>query len=63
MARTATTTRDRVEKHGVVLTGASFRCAHCGKLKPASHFGLRKMADGTIRNQPRCRVCRPPKKD
>jgi hypothetical protein len=27
-------------------------------MKPLTMFGLRKMADGAIRNQPWCRTCR-----
>jgi hypothetical protein len=27
-------------------------------MKPLAMFGLRKMADGAIRNQPWCRTCR-----
>lgn len=43
----------------VVLTNAKFKCTGpCGKWKPASKFGLRKMRSGTIRNQPRCLACR-----
>src|SRR5512138_2958867 len=33
-------------------------CLKCHKMKPLSQFGLRKMADGAIRNQPWCRSCR-----
>ena len=33
-------------------------CLKCRKIRPLSQFGLRKMADGAIRNQPRCRACR-----
>jgi hypothetical protein len=33
-------------------------CLKCHKMKPLSQFGLRKMADGAIRNQPWCRPCR-----
>lgn len=33
-------------------------CLKCHKMKPLSQFGLRKMADGAIRNQPWCRACR-----
>jgi hypothetical protein len=33
-------------------------CQKCHKMRPLSLFGLRKMADGTIRNQPWCRNCR-----
>ncbi len=33
-------------------------CLKCQKVRPLSQFGLRKMADGSIRNQPWCRTCR-----
>ena len=33
-------------------------CQKCHKMRPLSLFGLRKMADGSIRNQPWCRNCR-----
>ena len=33
-------------------------CLKCHQMRPLSQFGLRKMADGAIRNQPWCRVCR-----
>jgi hypothetical protein len=33
-------------------------CLKCQKIRPLSQFGLRKMADGAIRNQPWCRSCR-----
>ena len=33
-------------------------CLKCRTLKPLAQFGLRKMADGAIRNQPWCRTCR-----
>src|SRR5579872_6442980 len=33
-------------------------CLKCKKMKPLLMFGLRKMADGAIRNQPWCRTCR-----
>lgn len=33
-------------------------CQKCHKMRPLSLFGLRKMSDGTIRNQPWCRSCR-----
>lgn len=52
--------RDRIESADgkVVLTGARFKCTHCGKVKPASHFGIRKMPDGVYRNQAQCIECR-----
>ena len=33
-------------------------CLKCKSMKPLAQFGLRKMADGAIRNQPWCRGCR-----
>jgi hypothetical protein len=33
-------------------------CLKCHQMRPLSQFGLRKMADGAIRNQPWCRACR-----
>ncbi len=33
-------------------------CLKCRNLRPLSQFGLRKMTDGAIRNQPWCRTCR-----
>ena len=33
-------------------------CLKCHKMKPLGQFGLRRMADGAIRNQPWCRTCR-----
>ena len=36
-------------------------CPHCGKEKPLSDFGFRKMkseTDGEIRNQSWCKECR-----
>jgi len=40
----------------------SMLCPGCRKSKPLPEFGLRRMADGSVRNQPRCRGCRPGKK-
>ena len=33
-------------------------CLKCQQIRPLSQFGLRRMADGSIRNQPWCRPCR-----
>ncbi|HET6923579.1 MAG TPA: hypothetical protein VFI16_10575 [Anaeromyxobacteraceae bacterium] len=33
-------------------------CLNCHRMKPLGQFGLRRMADGAIRNQPWCRPCR-----
>ncbi len=43
------------EGHEVLI---SLMCLKCKTLKPLTQFGLRKMADGAIRNQPWCRGCR-----
>jgi hypothetical protein len=43
------------EGHEVLIT---LMCLKCHKMKPLMQFGLRKMADGAIRNQPWCRTCR-----
>ena len=43
------------EGHEVLI---SLMCLKCKTLKPLAQFGLRKMADGAIRNQPWCRGCR-----
>ena len=43
------------EGHEVLI---SLMCLKCKSLKPLAQFGLRKMADGAIRNQPWCRGCR-----
>ncbi len=41
--------------HEVLIT---MMCLKCRSMKPLGMFGLRKMADGAIRNQPWCRGCR-----
>jgi hypothetical protein len=33
-------------------------CLKCHRMRPLSQFGLRRMSDGAIRNQPWCRTCR-----
>ena len=33
-------------------------CPHCGKEKPLSEFGYRRMEDGEVRNQSWCKDCR-----
>lgn len=43
------------EGHEVLIT---LMCFKCRQMKPLAQFGLRKMADGAIRNQPWCRGCR-----
>ena len=43
------------EGHEVLIT---MMCLKCRSMKPLGMFGLRKMADGAIRNQPWCRTCR-----
>jgi len=41
--------------HEVLIT---LMCLKCRQMKPLAQFGLRKMPDGAIRNQPWCRPCR-----
>jgi hypothetical protein len=41
--------------HEVLIT---MMCLKCRSMKPLTMFGLRKMPDGAIRNQPWCRTCR-----
>ncbi len=43
------------EGHEVLIT---LMCLKCHQMRPLSQFGLRRMADGSIRNQPWCRGCR-----
>jgi hypothetical protein len=43
------------EGHEVLIT---LMCLKCHKMRPLAQFGLRRMADGSIRNQPWCRTCR-----
>jgi hypothetical protein len=33
-------------------------CLKCHHIRPLAQFGLRRMPDGAIRNQPWCRPCR-----
>ncbi len=33
-------------------------CLKCHQIRPLAQFGLRRMPDGAIRNQPWCRSCR-----
>lgn len=48
----------RAEMDNVVLTRCLAQCSNCGGLFPISFVGLRRMGDGAIRNQPRCKPCR-----
>ena len=43
------------EGHEVLIT---LMCLKCKNVKPLAQFGLRRMPDGAIRNQPWCRPCR-----
>lgn len=36
----------------------SLMCLKCRTVKPLAQFGLRRMADGAMRNQPWCKSCR-----
>jgi len=56
MSKEDTTVRHRTGK--VILTNAKFQCTGCNDWKGAQHFGLRRMKDGTIRNQAQCNECR-----
>jgi hypothetical protein len=42
----------------VILIGCQFLCTACEQWKPGGEFGLRRMQDGSIRNQPQCKPCR-----
>ena len=42
----------------VHLVGCYVQCTKCKALVPMSGVGLRVMADGALRNQPRCGPCR-----
>ena len=41
-----------------ILTRCFVHCSKCGVWIPIRKAGLRKMGDGSIRNQPRCGKCR-----
>jgi hypothetical protein len=41
--------------HEVLIT---LMCLKCHRVRPLAQFGLRRMPDGAIRNQPWCRGCR-----
>jgi hypothetical protein len=43
------------EGHEVLI---SLMCLKCRRVKPLGQFGLRKMPDGAVRNQPWCKECR-----
>ena len=36
----------------------SLMCLKCHQIRPLAQFGLRRMPDGAVRNQPWCRTCR-----
>ena len=36
----------------------SLMCLKCHQIRPLAQFGLRRMPDGAVRNQPWCRSCR-----
>jgi len=49
----------RQKRGRLVLTNAFFKCTGpCGRTKPASEFGVRKMPNGETRNQSQCKKCR-----
>src|SRR5262250_640321 len=41
--------------HEVLIT---LMCLKCRQIRPLAQFGLRRMPDGAVRNQPWCRSCR-----
>lgn len=49
---------DEIKYRHIHLVGVYFECTRCLEKLPAALVGLRTMADGTIRNQPRCKECR-----
>jgi hypothetical protein len=50
--------REAIVARAIIITRAQFHCPSCDQWKPASFFGLRAMADGTVRNQSQCIECR-----
>ncbi len=35
-----------------------YPCSKCGRMKPLAAFGLRRMGNGQLRNNPQCGPCR-----
>ena len=47
-----------IQSHGYNGSEPTRICPHCGKEKPLSEFGFRRMGSGEIRNQSWCKDCR-----
>ena len=48
----------KIQSNGYNGSEPTRLCPKCGKTKPLSEFGFRKMGSGEIRNQSWCKVCR-----
>lgn len=50
--------RPIIQSHGYNGSEPTRVCPNCKEEKPLSDFGFRKMKNGSIRNQSRCKKCR-----